>query len=171
MTNAEAPDAFEAAIRQLESEFTHLMGHIRRSFRENANRVSPGMLVGTYKVLSFLASDGPLTASDIAERLMLDKGHLSRMIKDLDERGLITREADPTDKRATLLSVSEAGRERFTTARRPTREGLTVALNGFDPADIDTASSVLRALYRHRWPTADEGAGIAAAESSPPSDA
>ena len=128
MTDApDAPDAFEAAIRQLESEFTHLMGHIRRSFRENANRVSPGMLVGTYKVLSFLASDGPLTASDIAERLMLDKGHLSRMIKDLDERGLITRQADPTDKRATLLSVSEAGRERFTAARRPTRDHTPIA--------------------------------------------
>ena len=165
MTN-DTPDPFEAAIRQLESEFTHLMGHIRRSFRDNANRVSPGMLVGTYKVLTFLASDGPLTASDIAERLMLDKGHLSRMIKDLDERGFVHREADPTDKRATLLSVSEAGRERFSAARRSTREGLTAALDGFDPADIDTASNVLRALHQHQWPTAEGEATTAAEQPS-----
>ncbi|GAA2542430.1 hypothetical protein GCM10009860_24100 [Microbacterium mitrae] len=140
------PDAFDTAIRGLESEFAHLMGHIRRSFRETAHRVSPGMLPGTYKVLSFLASDGPLTASDVAERLMIDKGHLSRMIKDLDERGLVQRDVDPSDKRASLLSVSDLGRERLNAARRPTRESLKIALVGIDPADIDTTSRVLRAL-------------------------
>lgn len=147
MTDSPAPESFETAIRGLESEFSHLIGHIRRSFRENAHRVSPGMLPATYKVLAYLASDGPLTASDVAERLTLDKGHVSRMIKDLDDRGLIQRDTDPNDKRATVLSVSELGRDRLNFARRPAREGLATALAGFDPSDIVTTSRVLRALY------------------------
>ncbi len=150
MTGASAAraEAFDTEIRNLEHEFTLLLGHIRRSFRENAHRVSPGMLPGTYKVLTFLASDGPVTASEIAEKFMLDKGHVSRMIKDLDDRKLVLRDTNPSDKRAFLLSVSEFGRDRLNVARRPTRDGLATALAGFDPEDIATTSRVLNALYQ-----------------------
>lgn len=168
MTDATNAELFQAEIRQLENEFTHLIGHIRRSYRDSANRVSPGLLPGTYKVLSFVASDGPLTASEIAERLLLDKGHLSRMLKDLDERGLIQREADPADRRSTVVTLSEVGRERFSAARRPSRDGLAIALSGFDPAEIATTSRVLRALYERMSTTlAESGNETADAELAP----
>lgn len=147
--NATSED-FICAIKELEDEFTHLIGHIRRSFAEAAQRVSPGMLPGSYKVFTTIAASGPVTASDLADRLMLDKGHLSRTIKELEEAALIVRTPDPRDGRASLLSVSEFGTERLKFARNPSRESLSAALTDFTADDVRGASRLFRALYQHR---------------------
>lgn len=149
MPDTATSEDFVSAIKELEDEFTHLMGHIRRSFAEAAHRVSPGMLPGSYKVFTTIAAGGEVTASDVAERLMLDKGHLSRTIKELEELGLIVRTPDPRDGRASLLSVTEFGTERLKFARNPGRESLAAALTDFTPDDVRGASRLFRALYQH----------------------
>lgn len=143
-------DEFTDAIQLLENEFIHLIGHIRRSFIESANRVSPGLLPGNYKVFTMIASNEPITASDTAERMMIDKGAMSRTIKDLEERDLIQRKPDPRDGRASLLTITEFGRERLTLAKSPTHESLADALVNFAPSQINEAAQIMRALYEHR---------------------
>jgi DNA-binding MarR family transcriptional regulator len=59
--------------------------------------------------LGELARDAPLTQTELGRRLRLEKSTVSRLIGQLDKRGWIGREPDPTDRRAVRLTLTEAG--------------------------------------------------------------
>ncbi|MFY9713767.1 MAG: helix-turn-helix domain-containing protein, partial [Microbacterium sp.] len=89
VTGDESPETRAAAVRALESEFAELISRIRRIIMENANRVSPGMLPGAYKTLTTIARCEQVTVSALAERMLVDKSQASRMVRELEELGLI----------------------------------------------------------------------------------
>ncbi|MET0279152.1 MAG: MarR family winged helix-turn-helix transcriptional regulator [Pseudorhodoplanes sp.] len=51
----------------------------------------------------------PLTTADISRLGHIDKAWVSRSMANLLERGLIAREAHPTDNRMSLIRLTEAG--------------------------------------------------------------
>src|SRR5690606_3373903 len=67
-------------------------------------------------ILGVLASEGPLTASELSGRVSLSAATLSGMLERLEERGLLLRQRDEEDRRRRWLSVSEAGRSLLQTA-------------------------------------------------------
>ena len=60
-----------------------------------------------------IADEGPCRASALAEGFSLDKGAVSRYLTQLEELGLITRTPDPADGRASLLTLTDLGRQRL----------------------------------------------------------
>jgi DNA-binding MarR family transcriptional regulator/predicted N-acetyltransferase YhbS len=58
-------------------------------------------------------TQGPLTSQALRERLGLDSGYLSRLLRRLEEENLINVIPDPGDRRRRLVSLTEAGRERW----------------------------------------------------------
>ena len=84
-----------------------------------------------------------LSQQELAERLFLEKSTVSRMVADLQEKGLVERERDPANRRTYRLRLTEAGRDfhirvaagygaqyqRWTTAMTPAeRRALLVGL-------------------------------------------
>nr|WP_202512819.1 MarR family transcriptional regulator [Streptomyces sp. SID3343] len=63
----------------------------------------------TYPVLSGLARLGPRTAAALACDIGLDRSVISRHATRLERAGLLSRSADPSDARATLLTLTDAG--------------------------------------------------------------
>src|SRR5438093_1162313 len=63
----------------------------------------------TYPVLSGLARTGPCSAADLAGEIGLDRSGVTRRATRLEEAGLLRREPDPDDRRATLLALTETG--------------------------------------------------------------
>jgi DNA-binding MarR family transcriptional regulator len=53
---------------------------------------------------------GNLTINEVSFETNFDKAQVSRSVKALVERGLVTRQPCPIDGRAVLLSLSEAGK-------------------------------------------------------------
>src|SRR5437868_4178076 len=53
---------------------------------------------------------GPLTTSALALRLDITKQGAGQLVADMTLRGYLTGRADPTDRRARLLELSERGR-------------------------------------------------------------
>ncbi len=66
-----------------------------------------------HALLARLAKTGPMRASDLAEHLCFDPSTVSRQVSGLVKAGLIARQADPNDGRASILVPTEAGRERI----------------------------------------------------------
>jgi DNA-binding MarR family transcriptional regulator len=65
-----------------------------------------------WRILSFLASNGPASAYDIWTMGSLDKAAVSRALKSLDGRGLIgIRDVPNSSRRRTLVTLSKAGRQ------------------------------------------------------------
>ncbi|APE17204.1 hypothetical protein BOH72_20065 [Mycobacterium sp. WY10] len=54
--------------------------------------------------------DVPLSQRELADRLMLEKSTVSRMIADLERQGLVMRERDPANRRTNRLRLTDAGR-------------------------------------------------------------
>lgn len=141
-----ATGARAEAIRALEAEFGELISRTRRLMSENANRVSPGMLPGAYKILCTIERYEQVTASTLAERLLLDKGQVSRTVRELEDLGLVARSPDPHDRRSALLSLTALATERLAVARGPQEGLLALALADWNLSDIDSLTRLLHAL-------------------------
>jgi len=146
----------DGLLNDLEQEFEYLVRQMRRATTVNASLVSEGMLAGSYKVFTAIARLGPVSFSTLTDELLVDKGQMSRTLRDLDERGLITRSPDPHDGRSVLLELSEFGRERFTSARSNYGTLLRSSMSDWSAADIRRFAQLLHALSRGLTPEAHE---------------
>lgn len=69
-----------------------------------------GLRIQEWRVLGVVTALAPVRFGEVAHALLLDKGRLSRLVKDLVARGLLESRADPDDQRTMLLAPSAAGR-------------------------------------------------------------
>lgn len=143
---SEASSARTDAVRALEAEFGELVTQFRQQIQAVAQRVSPGMLPGAYKMLTTIERRGPLTLSSLSECLVADKGLASRTVRDLEKLGLIERTPDPNDGRSSLLSLTLHGAERLAAARGPAESRLQVVLQDWPLGDIQQLTSLLHSL-------------------------
>ena len=102
-----AADAGDRAARRVaaassSSEVGVLIRRIKRVIGERARAVHPDLQPASYLMLAYLADDGPLRSSAIAEAFGIDKGAISRQVQHLVDLGLVDRTPDPADGRATL---------------------------------------------------------------------
>lgn len=69
------------------------------------------ILPSQYYMLLFLYYEMGTNQSDIAKACLMDRSGVSRAFKDFEEKGLITREVDETNKRAYKITLTEKGIE------------------------------------------------------------
>jgi len=151
---SDTPEARAAAVRALEAEFGELITHFRRVITENANRVSPGLLPGAYKIFTTIARCDEVTVSTLSERMLMDKGQVSRTVRELEELGLIARSADPSEGRSFLLQLTALGEERLAAARLPQEGRLLRTLEDWSLEDIGNLTRLLHALASGATPGA-----------------
>ena len=87
-----------------------LRGVIPRLARQlNDTSTGEGLTPTQYSVLALVRIRGPLGLAELNELEGLNPTMLSRIVKVLDERGLIRRLPDPSDMRAARVEVTPAG--------------------------------------------------------------
>ena len=123
-----------------------------------------GLTMWGYTVLSALDDAPQSTQSALADMIGADKTRLIGTLDALQEAGLITREPDPSDRRARILSITPAGRGARDGARREIQrneERLLASLAAGDRAAFLRAAGLLSAL-----PAAEVLAGPGAVAAS-----
>ncbi|MFI2431311.1 MarR family winged helix-turn-helix transcriptional regulator [Streptomyces sp. NPDC018693] len=93
-----------------------------------------GLTTARAGVLWALFHEGPMTQRALAGRLGVTPRNVTGLLDALQEDGLVVREAHPTDRRATLVSLTGAGRE-VTAGLRGGRDELAAALFADLPPD------------------------------------
>lgn len=68
-----------------------------------------GLAMWAYAVLLRLDDEPVRTQAALAREIGADKTRIIGVLDDLEERGLIRRQPDPTDRRARLLSLTPTG--------------------------------------------------------------
>ncbi|WP_043268262.1 MarR family transcriptional regulator [Streptomyces sp. CT34] len=68
-----------------------------------------GLTYPQYLVMLVLWEHGPEPVKSIGERLRLDSGTLSPLLKRLEAAGLVHRERSPEDERSVTIRLTEAG--------------------------------------------------------------
>ena len=69
-----------------------------------------GLTYPQYLVMLALWETSPTTVSALGERLFLDSGTLTPLLKRMQGAGWLQRERDASDERRVIVSLSEAGR-------------------------------------------------------------
>jgi DNA-binding MarR family transcriptional regulator len=94
-------------------------------------------------LLLFPLMQGPLRPGALAEQSHTDPSTVSRQVAELVRRELVRREPDPSDGRASLLAITDAGREVCERVRALRREMLAAAVAGWTDAELDTFAALL----------------------------
>src|ERR1700749_2791689 len=82
-----------------------------------------GLTMWGYIVLNALDDAPESSQAALAERIGADKTRIISTLDTLQEAGLITRDPDPADRRARILSITAAGRETRDDAQREIQRG------------------------------------------------
>ena len=87
-----------------------------------------------YRMLATLEADDRQNVRDLAARLGVERSTAARMCDRLVGAGLIERNADPSDRRAVVISLTGAGREVVAAVTRVRRDIVATLLRSLPPA-------------------------------------
>jgi DNA-binding MarR family transcriptional regulator len=105
--------------------------------------------LSSYEVLLYLAGsdDGRLRMGDLAERLLLSRSGLTRLVDRLERRGLVYRERCKEDARGLFAHITDDGRELFEAARPGHLDGVRRHfLARLEDEELDSLAAVWRRL-------------------------
>jgi DNA-binding MarR family transcriptional regulator len=108
-----------------------------------------GINHATFEVLLLLARAGDegLALRDIAQARVLTSGGVTRMVKRLEQQGLVTRETSEADKRVQLLRLTPSGERTVVAAARVHVENVQRHFLDLVPVDQREAlAATLRTL-------------------------
>ncbi len=90
-----------------------LFGTVSRRLRHSAVKaLAPWQITPSQsRAISLVATHGVLRPSELAEHLRITPRSVTEVVDSLEERGLVCRAADPDDRRATLVTLTDRGRE------------------------------------------------------------
>ncbi|GAB2588801.1 MarR family winged helix-turn-helix transcriptional regulator [Microlunatus antarcticus] len=92
------------------------------------------------------ADDQPIGTLAAAERVAAPS--MTRVVNALQERGLVVRTPDPTDRRQSLVSLTTSGRELLLLNRRRRSEWLAQRIAELDPDDREVLRRAVGILER-----------------------
>ena len=115
-----------------------VIGRLARQLNETST--GEGLTPTQYSVLALVRGRGPLGLTELTELEGLNPTMLSRVIRVLDDAGLIQRLTDPNDMRVVRLEITPAGAQMQERIRERRTSVLTECLNRLPP---DTAAVLL----------------------------
>ncbi|OCG73304.1 MarR family winged helix-turn-helix transcriptional regulator [Microbacterium sediminis] len=94
-----------------------------------------GLKPRSYSVLALALSDHRPSQREIAEYLRLDPSQVVALVDDLQSRGLVERETDPSDRRAKVVTATVDGARLFATAGARVRQAEREVFGVLDDAE------------------------------------
>jgi DNA-binding MarR family transcriptional regulator len=114
---------------------------LRRSFDERARSI--GVTRSQWQVLGLLTLHAGSNQGTLAEMLEVEPITLGRMIDRLQEAGLVERRADPADRRAWRIHLTDKGISLVDQLRPCAHDTMAYAMEGMSTADQDQFMTTL----------------------------
>src|SRR3954449_5200724 len=107
------PNRRLAADDDLAGRLALAVGRLNRRMRSSTGGLSHGQL----SALSTIVRRGPIRPSEIAAIEVAAAPTITRIVAELESRGLVERTPDPEDRRSLFVSGTDAGTELLLEAR------------------------------------------------------
>ena len=135
--------AAEVALSEALHDFFRAARRARgRAARQSGDEV---ISLAQYHLLEPLL-DGPLTNRELAELAGVSSPTATRMVDGLVARELLSRLADPSDRRAVVISLTQSGRKAVTEKTREYDKARRRIAAALDPDEQAVAAELLRRL-------------------------
>jgi DNA-binding MarR family transcriptional regulator/predicted GNAT family acetyltransferase len=133
------PEA-SAVIRRFNRFYTLEIGVL------DGNLLQSGFSLAEASILYELAQAPEIAATDIGEKLNLDRGYLSRMLQAFQRKRLISRKTDAADKRRSHLSLTEKGRTTFRQLDRRSSQAATGMIADLPPSAVNALLQAMETI-------------------------
>ncbi len=124
-----------------------VLTRLGRLLRQRADGLTPSQL----SALTLVEDHGPMRVSALAALEAVDPSVASRIVASLEEQGWCERRDDPSDRRASVVAVTEEGRRRAwaaTSARTRFIAERVASLSASDRRRLEAGLYVLERLAR-----------------------
>lgn len=148
-----AIDQAVVSFRRFNRFYTRLLGLLDEEI------VKSGFSLAEGRVLFELNARRDCDATEIASSLGLDPGYLSRILRKLDDAGLVDRSTSPTDARSAILRLTRKGKSSFAELNRRSSEQASEILGKLTPLH---RASLIRSMHEIEGILGDKPAGTAA---------
>jgi DNA-binding MarR family transcriptional regulator len=105
-----------------------------------------GLSYGLLSALATVAKRGPIRLADLAGIELVSAPSITRVVAELEARGLIARSVDPDDRRAFRIQVTDAGMDAVLQARAARTAVIATLLSDLTPVDLARIEAALPAL-------------------------
>ncbi|MFF0265430.1 MarR family winged helix-turn-helix transcriptional regulator [Kribbella sp. NPDC004536] len=99
------------------------------------------------RVLGRLDELGQARISDLAKADRTSQPTMSNLVQRLEEQGSVLRTPDPADSRASLISLTDAGRAELRSARHQAGEALAAHLGQLPATDLATLEAAVAVIH------------------------
>jgi MarR family transcriptional regulator, lower aerobic nicotinate degradation pathway regulator len=155
VTNPERPAAALPRFpEELVASTAFLLKRLGFAAKEQAMRAyeSTGLNPYHYAILAALDEDMHETQRSIADALGYDRGQLVGLLDELEERGLVERRRDPSDRRRQLVEMTSEGKRALQQLRGVAQGLEDELLSPLDRADQERLHALLLRLAEHHLP-------------------
>ena len=120
----------------LQSDLMFLTRSLRYLLRPQGEglRRAAGLEPGEIGILAVVGLNPGVSQNDLAASVVLKKSAVTRLVQDLERRGLLVRARSTTDRRANCLHLTPGGEAVIARVRQETRAMQDGWFDGVDPA-------------------------------------
>ena len=105
-----------------------------------------------FGVLTLIDAEGPASQQRLAERIGVDRTTMVALIDALEEKRLVHRRRNPSDRRAYQLEATAAGRKTLADALKAVELGEQQALASLNDSESATLKQALQRLAQTQPP-------------------
>ena len=99
-----------------------------------------------FAVLEMLLHKGPQPVNEIGRRIELTSGAITTAVDRLESRGLVTREAHASDRRARIVRLTAAGEQQAAKVFASHKAAMDLAASGLSKIERATLIGLLKKL-------------------------
>jgi DNA-binding MarR family transcriptional regulator len=140
-----SPDSVGALSEQV-LRIQRAFAAMRQQLTASGSTSGDGVEWAAYGLLFQLVKDGPQRSSALAETACVDPSTVSRQVAQLVKAGLVERQSDPEDGRASLLVATDAGRAVYQAKQEHRERMFARVLDGWSTADVEALTTLLARL-------------------------
>jgi len=138
--------ADDAVFEQLHALIHRFKSHMHHAVRGADDEALAPMEA---RALHFFARAPGSTASDLVQHSQRDKAQVTRLIKQLEARGLLAGVPDPADRRRQCLQLTERGQAMQRTMQQHRKRWAAMLVKDFSPEDREQLLTLLGRMRRN----------------------
>ena len=127
---------------QIEQQLTILLRRVQRIHLSTSSG-EVDLDRSAYGIMCRLADEGPQRLGALAQAFGLDPSTITRQVQALENAGLAERRTDAADRRASILDLSQEGREVLSRTREYRRSRLEAALSDWSTREKEDFGRLL----------------------------
>ncbi|MEU9282653.1 MarR family transcriptional regulator [Streptomyces sp. NPDC048342] len=129
---------------------TEAVTRLRRALRSSIRTDYPWetLPMAQVELLQVLGEHSPARVSDLATRRRLAPSTVSGLIGQMITAGLVARDVDPADRRASVVTLTDAGRQKLDAWTTAHERRMDAALAALHDSEREAIANALPALFR-----------------------